>query len=34
MFEEAGRYDWREVPEPIITAPGQALVRPVCGGLL
>jgi len=29
MFEEAGRYAWREVPEPTITAPGQALVRPL-----
>jgi threonine dehydrogenase-like Zn-dependent dehydrogenase len=29
MFEEAGRYTWREVPDPAITAPGQALVRPV-----
>ena len=28
-FEEAGRYDWREVPEPEITAPEQALVRPL-----
>lgn len=28
-FEEAGRYSWREVPDPAITAPGQALVRPV-----
>ncbi|MDT5350935.1 MAG: hypothetical protein QOH91_4222 [Mycobacterium sp.] len=28
-FEEAGRYDWREVPEPEITAPQQALVRPL-----
>ncbi|MCV7075951.1 zinc-dependent alcohol dehydrogenase [Mycobacterium szulgai] len=28
-YEEAGRYAWREVPEPAITAPGQALVRPV-----
>lgn len=28
-FEEAGRYDWREVPEPTITAPQQALVRPL-----
>ena len=29
MFEDAGRYDWREVPEPEITAPQQALVRPL-----
>jgi threonine dehydrogenase-like Zn-dependent dehydrogenase len=28
-FEEAGRYAWREVPEPEITAPEQALVRPL-----
>lgn len=28
-FEEAGRYAWREVPEPELTAPGQALVRPL-----
>jgi threonine dehydrogenase-like Zn-dependent dehydrogenase len=28
-FEEAGRYDWREVPDPEITAPQQALVRPL-----
>ncbi|OJZ71670.1 alcohol dehydrogenase [Mycobacterium paraffinicum] len=28
-FEEAGRYAWREAPEPQITAPGQALVRPL-----
>jgi threonine dehydrogenase-like Zn-dependent dehydrogenase len=28
-FEEAGRYAWREVPEPQITAPEQALVRPL-----
>jgi threonine dehydrogenase-like Zn-dependent dehydrogenase len=28
-FEEAGRYAWREVPEPEITAPEQALVRPI-----
>jgi threonine dehydrogenase-like Zn-dependent dehydrogenase len=27
-FHEAGRYDWREVPEPTITAPQQALVKP------
>jgi threonine dehydrogenase-like Zn-dependent dehydrogenase len=44
-FEESGRYAWREVPEPILTAPEQALVRPllvaccdldvaVCGGRL
>jgi threonine dehydrogenase-like Zn-dependent dehydrogenase len=28
-FEEAGRYDWREVPDPEITAPQQALVTPL-----
>src|SRR6202161_1771668 len=28
-FEAAGRYEWREAPEPQITAPQQALVRPV-----
>jgi threonine dehydrogenase-like Zn-dependent dehydrogenase len=28
-FEEAGRYTWRSVPEPEITAPEQALVRPL-----
>ena len=28
-FEEAGRYAWRDVPEPHITAPEQALVRPL-----
>jgi threonine dehydrogenase-like Zn-dependent dehydrogenase len=29
MFEEAGRYTWRDTPEPAITAPEQALVRPL-----
>jgi threonine dehydrogenase-like Zn-dependent dehydrogenase len=29
MFEEAGRYVWREAAEPEITAAGQALVRPL-----
>jgi threonine dehydrogenase-like Zn-dependent dehydrogenase len=29
MFEESGRYAWREAPEPEITAPEQALVRPL-----
>jgi threonine dehydrogenase-like Zn-dependent dehydrogenase len=29
MFEDAGRYDWREVPEPAIRSPEQALVRPL-----
>ena len=29
MFEEAGRYAWREAAEPEITAPEQALVRPL-----
>jgi len=28
-FEEAGRYAWREVPDPEITAPEQALVGPL-----
>jgi threonine dehydrogenase-like Zn-dependent dehydrogenase len=28
-FEEAGRYTWRETPEPQLTMPGQALVRPL-----
>ncbi|BBY20908.1 alcohol dehydrogenase catalytic domain-containing protein [Mycobacterium stomatepiae] len=28
-FEEAGRYAWRDVPEPEITAPEQAVVRPL-----
>jgi threonine dehydrogenase-like Zn-dependent dehydrogenase len=28
-FEEAGRYAWQEVPDPDITAPEQALVRPL-----
>jgi threonine dehydrogenase-like Zn-dependent dehydrogenase len=28
-FEEAGRYAWREVPEPEIAAPEHALVRPL-----
>lgn len=28
-FEQAGRYVWREVAEPRITAPEQALVRPL-----
>jgi threonine dehydrogenase-like Zn-dependent dehydrogenase len=28
-FEEAGRYAWRDVPDPEITAPEQALVRPL-----
>ena len=28
-FEEAGRYAWREAPEPQIGAPEQALVRPL-----
>jgi len=28
-FEDAGRYAWREVPDPKITAPEQALVRPL-----
>jgi threonine dehydrogenase-like Zn-dependent dehydrogenase len=28
-FEEAGRYAWQEVPDPQITAPEQALVRPL-----
>jgi threonine dehydrogenase-like Zn-dependent dehydrogenase len=29
MFEEVGRYAWRDAPDPEITAPGQALVRPL-----
>jgi threonine dehydrogenase-like Zn-dependent dehydrogenase len=29
MFTGADKYDWREAPEPEITAPGQALVRPL-----
>jgi threonine dehydrogenase-like Zn-dependent dehydrogenase len=29
MFEAAGVYAWREAPEPQITAPEQAIVRPV-----
>jgi threonine dehydrogenase-like Zn-dependent dehydrogenase len=29
MFEDAGKYTWREAPEPEITAPEQAIVRPV-----
>ncbi|MDT7737152.1 MAG: hypothetical protein QOK09_521, partial [Mycobacterium sp.] len=29
MFDEPGRYAWREAPDPKITAPGQALVRPL-----
>jgi threonine dehydrogenase-like Zn-dependent dehydrogenase len=29
MFEEAGRYAWREVAEPQISRPEQALVRPL-----
>lgn len=29
MFEAAGRYAWREAPDPVITAPQQALVRPL-----
>jgi len=28
-FEDAGRYAWREVPDPEITTPEQALVRPL-----
>ncbi len=28
-FEDAGRYAWRDVPEPEITAPEQAVVRPL-----
>jgi threonine dehydrogenase-like Zn-dependent dehydrogenase len=28
-YEEVGRYAWREVPDPEITAPEQALVRPL-----
>src|ERR1700758_1753114 len=29
MFEEPGRYAWRDAPDPTISAPKQALVRPV-----
>jgi threonine dehydrogenase-like Zn-dependent dehydrogenase len=29
VFESAGRYAWKDVPEPVIAAPEQALVRPV-----
>ena len=29
MFEEAGSYAWREAAEPEITAPDQAIVRPL-----
>jgi threonine dehydrogenase-like Zn-dependent dehydrogenase len=29
MFEEAGRYAWREAPDPEISAPEHALVRPL-----
>src|ERR1700759_5750312 len=28
-FEEPSRYGWREAPDPQITAPEQALVRPL-----
>ncbi|MGA3253098.1 MAG: alcohol dehydrogenase catalytic domain-containing protein [Mycobacterium sp.] len=28
-FEEVGRYAWRDVPDPRITAPEQALVKPL-----
>jgi threonine dehydrogenase-like Zn-dependent dehydrogenase len=28
MFEAAGQYAWREAPEPAITSPEQAIVRP------
>jgi threonine dehydrogenase-like Zn-dependent dehydrogenase len=29
MFEDVGKYAWREAPEPDISSPGQALVRPL-----
>ncbi|KUI11986.1 alcohol dehydrogenase [Mycobacterium sp. GA-1285] len=29
MFEDAGEYIWREAPDPQVTRPGQALVRPI-----
>ena len=29
MFEEAGRYAWRDTPEPTVSGPEQAIVRPV-----
>lgn len=28
-YEDVGRYVWRDVPDPQLTAPGQALVRPL-----
>ena len=29
MFEETGRYSWREAADPQISTPEQALVRPI-----
>jgi threonine dehydrogenase-like Zn-dependent dehydrogenase len=29
MFEDGGRYVWRDAPDPVLTAPEQALVRPL-----
>ncbi|KZS61376.1 alcohol dehydrogenase catalytic domain-containing protein [Mycobacterium ostraviense] len=29
VFEETGRYGWREAPDPVLTTPDQALVRPL-----
>src|SRR5262245_18956512 len=29
MFEAAGEYAWRDAPDPQITAPEQAIVRPI-----
>ena len=29
MFEDAGRYAWRDAPEPTISGPEQAIVRPL-----
>lgn len=29
MFEDAGKYAWRDAPDPQLTGPGQALVRPL-----
>lgn len=29
VFEETGRYGWRESPDPVLTTPDQALVRPL-----
>jgi threonine dehydrogenase-like Zn-dependent dehydrogenase len=29
MFEDAGSYAWRDAPEPVVTSPEQAVVRPL-----